>query len=184
MSAATPAENEPASLLPPDSTAELPDRPPDHESGIDRSTLGKTWNHVGVKLMPSPKKSLVTASTLAGFARYASLPLKTAAFCVTDNQRFHTASACQFAESNSGVLLTMPISDSTPCNVLPRAPGASPLIAVVATEPAVAAASGAGSTVTGVLCSGMLCRWLSSAPTLMPATFFDRLSPMMSMSRP
>ena len=45
---------EPLPLLPPEVTAELPYRPPAQLSGIDRSTLGNTWNQVGVKLMPRP----------------------------------------------------------------------------------------------------------------------------------
>ena len=36
--------------------------PPLQVSGIDTSTPGNTWNHVGVKLMARPKKSFVTLS--------------------------------------------------------------------------------------------------------------------------
>ena len=51
-----PALQLPASSLPPNATAELPEMPWLHVIGAIRSTPGNTWNHVGVKLNASPKK--------------------------------------------------------------------------------------------------------------------------------
>ena len=61
----------------------------------------------------------------------------------------------------------------------PSAPGV-PLVgtAVVAIEPGdELGTSGAGSTCTGSLTSGMFCRYESSAPTLTPAMLFDSVRP-------
>ena len=50
--------------------------------------------------------------------------------------------------------------------------------------PGDAGTSGAGSTCTGSLNSGMFCRYENSAPTLTPPMFFDSVMPMMWMLSP
>ena len=68
---------------------------------------------------------------------------------------------------------------TSPCIVLPSAPGVSPLdgSAVVAICPLAGLTSAAGSTVTASLTSGMFCRYDSSAPTDIPRTSFDSVRP-------
>jgi hypothetical protein len=68
---------------------------------------------------------------------------------------------------------------STPCHVLPSAPGVSPLTASasVAIEPGTADTSGAGSTTIGSLRSGMFLRYETSAPMDTPAICLARLMP-------
>ena len=80
--------------------------------------------------------------------------------------------------SNSGVFGAMYTALTRPCHVSPSAPGV-PLVgtAVVAIEPGTSLTSGAGSTCTASLLSGMFCRYESSAPTLTPAMLFDSESP-------
>jgi hypothetical protein len=116
---------------------------------------------------------------------YAGLPLNTAMFCVTLSQRIHVISPARVAVSNTGVRGRMFSTLTRPWYVSPSAPGVPSVgIAVVAMEPGSVGTSGAGTTFTRLLCSGMFCRYESSPAKLMPAICLASETPKMRTSLP
>jgi hypothetical protein len=81
--------------------------------------------------------------------------------------------------SKNGVLPIVHSPLMTECQVSPNAPGVPwpGVKLVVEIAPGVLATSGAGSTGTGSLISGMFCRYDNSAPTLTPAMLLESVMP-------